>query len=96
MRKLLPWLIGLLWALYTFGPLLSTMIAGAIANAHGCQLDEGSIHPCIVAGKDIGETLYSMGVMAWLMLITLPTGLIAGVVILVVFIVLRVRRRAAS
>lgn len=96
MRTLLPWLISLLWALYTFGPLLSTLIAGAMASAHGCPLDEGSVHPCIVAGKDIGEMLYSMGVMGWLMLITLPTGLIAGVVILVVFIVLRVRRSGAS
>ncbi len=59
-----------------FSPLISVAIAGGIASANGCQLDEGSVHPCVVNGKDMGETLYTMGVMGWLMLATIPIGLI--------------------
>lgn len=58
------------------------MIAGTIANAHGCQLDEGSIHPCIINGVDRGSDLYTLGVMGWFMLATIPLGAIALVVYL--------------
>lgn len=63
-----------------FLPVLSVAAAGAIANANGCDLDEGSVHPCLVNGVDMGETLYSMGVMGWFMLATLPLGLGAAAV----------------
>jgi hypothetical protein len=69
-----------------FSPLVSVAIAGSIANANGCQLDEGSVHPCLVNGKDMGETLYTMGVLGWLMLATIPLGLM--VVALYILIVL--------
>jgi hypothetical protein len=55
-------------------PIVPTLIAGAIATANGCRLDEGSPHPCIVRGSDIGHTLYSMGLMFWFGMITLPLG----------------------
>lgn len=58
-------------------PFLVTMTAGTIANHYGCDLDEGSIHPCIVNGVDIGGTLYTMGVLGWLALGTIPLGMIA-------------------
>ena len=63
--------------LLAISPLLSAMVAGTIANRYGCQLDEGSVHPCVVNGSDIGETLYTMGVLGWLALGTIPLGLIA-------------------
>jgi hypothetical protein len=63
--------------LLAISPLLSAMLAGTIANYYGCDLDEGSIHPCIVNGNDIGDTLYTMGVLGWLALGTIPLGLIA-------------------
>lgn len=82
------------WMLW---PVASIMMAGSIANANDCQLDEGSIHPCIVNGTDMGEQLYSMGMMGWFMLVTIPTGLIAlavyGVILLVIWLVLRNRRK---
>ena len=82
-------------------PLLSVAIAGEIANANNCPLDEGSVHPCIVNGRDMGETLYTMGMMGWFMLVTIPVGLgLAAVYILLVagFYILRhiVRSRAAA
>ena len=60
--------------LLAISPLLSAMAAGTIANHYDCDLDEGSIHPCIVNGNDIGETLYTMGVLGWLALGTIPLG----------------------
>ena len=43
------------------------MLCGAIANAYGCKVDEGSVHPCIINGHDYGELLCSLGVMGWFM-----------------------------
>jgi hypothetical protein len=53
------------------------MLRGAIANAYGCKVDEGSVPPCIINGHDYGELLYSLGVMGWFMLVTIPGGLVA-------------------
>jgi hypothetical protein len=61
-------------------PLVSTMAAGLIASHYGCQLDEGSVHPCVIAGEDRGATLYTLGMMGWFMIATLPIG--AGLVVL--------------
>lgn len=84
------------WMLW---PVASVMIAGSIAEANNCQLDEGSVHPCIVNGNDMGEQLYSMGVMGWFMLVTIPTGLIAlavyGVILLIIWLVVRNRNPKA-
>ena len=55
------------------------MLCGAIANAYGCKVDEGSVHPCVINGHDYGELLYSLGVMGWFMLVTIPGGLVAFV-----------------
>lgn len=69
------------------------MLCGAIANAYGCRVDEGSAHPCIINGQDYGELLYSLGVMGWLMLVTLPTGLVAFVSWLIFLILHRANWR---
>ena len=61
-------------------PLLAPMAAGLTASLAGCQLDEGSVHPCEVFGADVGPALYGLGVAGWLMVLTLPA---LGVVILV-------------
>jgi hypothetical protein len=61
-------------------PLVSTMAAGLIASHYGCQLNEGSVHPCVIGGQDRGSTLYTLGMMGWFMIATLPIG--AGLVVL--------------
>jgi hypothetical protein len=76
-------LVILIILLLAISPLLSAMVAGTIANHYGCDLDEGSIHPCIVNGNDIGDTLYTLGVLGWLALGTIPLGLMAIAVYLV-------------
>src|SRR5678815_3495036 len=57
---------------FAFAPIGSVMLCAAIANAYGCKVDEGSVHPCIINGHDYGELLYSLGVLGWFMLVTIP------------------------
>ena len=77
MRKIRGLLIGYaVIALFTGWPILSVVIAGTIASWNGCTLHEGFVNPCVVNGRDIGGTLYSMGVMGWFMLATIPIGAI--------------------
>ena len=64
--------------------MVSVFVAGMIATAWDCPLDEGGVHSCVVLGHEIGGLLYSMGVMGWLFLVTMPSGLFALVVLLVV------------
>ena len=74
------WIVLAIILLVALAPVLSVIVAGTIADANGCALDEGSVHPCIVNGEDIGSTLYALGVMGWFMLATIPLG--AGALLL--------------
>ena len=71
-------------AIFTLWPIASIFAAAMIADANGCRVDEGSVHPCMVLGSDWGETLYTMGVLGWLMLVTVPFGLGAFIVWLII------------
>jgi hypothetical protein len=51
---------------------------------------KGRAHPCIINGHDYGELLYSLGVMGWFMLVTIPGGLVAFVSWLIFLILHRV------
>jgi hypothetical protein len=55
-------------------PIVSVLLADALASYGGCQLDEGSVHPCVIAGADLSETLYAMAVAGWLAIATLPAS----------------------
>jgi hypothetical protein len=96
-RKRFPWIlygiVAALIALFALAPIFSIMLCGVIANAYGCKVDEGSVHPCIIHGHDYGHLLYTLGVSGWFMLVTLPAGALAGAVWLVVFILHRARWR---
>ena len=98
------WLLliaALLCTIVGAAPLVVSGTAQAIADAHGCRLDEGSAHVCRVAGSDWGGTLYAMGVMGWLSLVTIWLLLlavpiwIAWFVVVVVRIVQRANRTAS-
>ncbi len=67
-------------------PVASVVVAGSIANAHGCRVDEGSVHPCVINGKNYGHMLYTLGVMGWLMLVTLPAGVLASIAWLIILL----------
>jgi len=90
------WIVLALIVLVAFAPIGSVITCGWIANAHGCKVDEGSVHPCMINGKDYGQLLYTLGVLGWLMLVTLPVGALAFAIWLVVLILHRAswRRRA--
>src|SRR5437763_729624 len=100
MRKF-PWVIYfvvlVLIGIVAMSPVASVIVAGWIANTHGCRLDEGSVHPCVIGGKDYGQLLYALGVLGWLMLVTLPAGLVVAIIWLLVLLVhlSRFRKRLA-
>src|SRR5215468_7574551 len=74
---ILYWIVLVLIVAFAFAPIGSVMLCSAIANAYGCKVDEGSVHPCIINGHDYGELLYDLGAMGWFMLVTIPCGLVA-------------------
>jgi hypothetical protein len=92
-----PWILDIIVLIligaFTLAPIGSVLACGWIANAHGCKVDEGSVHPCIINGVDRGPLLYQLGVLGWLMLVTLPAGGLAFAVWLVVLILHHARWR---
>ena len=84
------WLFLVMIALFAFAPIISVIAASLIAEANGCGLDEGSIHPCLVAGSDLGSTLYTLFVLGWFALATLPLGGAAFFVWLATLIIHRI------
>ena len=81
-------------------PLISVLISTGIAGALGCQVDEAAVHPCPFMGIDLGEMLTLMFILGWLGLVTLPLGVIALAVWLIIFLMTfvcwrRRRRREA-
>jgi len=90
------WIVLALIVLVALAPIGSVITCGWIANAHGCKVDEGSVHPCMINGKDYGQLLYTLGVLGWLMLVTLPVGALAFTIWLIILILHRAswRRRA--
>jgi hypothetical protein len=97
-----PWIVYVivLFAILAvaFAPVGSVILCSWIANAYGCKVDEGSVHPCIIGGHDYGQLLYTLGVLAWLMLVTLPGGVVAFIIWLIILILHRAnwRKRFAA
>jgi hypothetical protein len=82
--------------LFALAPVLSALLAGMIANASGCALDEGGVHPCLIGGIDYGETLSVMFVSGWFGFVTLPLGALGLVVwgiVLTIVVVMNIRRK---
>ncbi|WDR01806.1 hypothetical protein PSQ19_13905 [Devosia algicola] len=79
-----PWwaygLALLFIVIFALWPVSSVLVTNALAEANGCVVDEGSVHACVIAGSDWGRTLYTMGVMGWFGLVTLPLGSGAAIV----------------
>jgi hypothetical protein len=62
---------------WTVFPIVCVLIVMAVSAICGCTMNEGSPTPCVVFGVDIGKPLYTLGVMGWLGIVTLPSGGIA-------------------
>jgi|SRR5437667_6950054 len=84
--RIFYWIVLALIILFALAPVGSVVACGVIANAYGCHVDEGSVHPCIINGKDYGHLLYTLGVAGWLMLVTLPAGVFAFMIWLIVLL----------
>jgi hypothetical protein len=79
-RKTFPWrrylLVFLLIVLVICAPMISVLTSMTIAKITGCTLHEGFTNTCSVLGFDIGDTLHTMFLMGWFMLLTIPYGII--------------------
>ena len=80
--------IYLMIASVSLAPMICALTAGEVASLIGCRLNEG--------GTDcpMGDLLYSMFVLGWLGLVTIPLGaiLFVGAIIVNIFVyVTRVR-----
>ncbi|MBS7813422.1 hypothetical protein [Roseococcus pinisoli] len=81
------WILGV-FTLGSFTPIIMPFLAYFLASTLGCRLNEAGSHPCLLAGRDIGETLYTMAMMMWLAFLTFPLMALA----LVGWIIVWVRR----
>ena len=101
-NKRFPWIIYVLALLailaVALAPVGSVVVCSWVANTHSCRVDEGSVHPCIIRGHDYGQLLYTLGVLGWLMLVTLPGGALALMIWLIILILHRAswRRRLSA
>ncbi len=80
-------------ALIGITPWVSVAVAGSVASANGCELNEGNVNPCVINGQDWGETLYGMGLMGWVGLFTCPLSLGLLVIYGVVLLLMRAYRK---
>jgi hypothetical protein len=86
-----PWKIyGLaltLILLFALAPVIGVVLSSWLADANGCTLHEGGINSCVILGVDWGELFYTLFVLGWFMLATLPLGAGAVIVLVVVLII---------
>jgi hypothetical protein len=85
-------------AILTLGPVICWLAAiGAVlalGAIFGCRIDEGSAHPCMVFGADLGKADYSLSILAaWGPRLFAPVVLCAGLLWAVVAIITRLRNR---
>src|SRR4029079_12397585 len=62
-------------ALIAFGPALIAVVSQTIAEGFGCQVDLNRAIPCVIGGKDYGQTFYNLGFSIWYSYLSLPAGL---------------------
>jgi TRAP-type C4-dicarboxylate transport system permease small subunit len=83
-------------ALVAFGPALLAVGSQQVAEALGCQVDLNRAVPCVIGGKDYGQTFYDLGFLIWYSYLSLPIGLallgVWAVAALVAFIAIRRRQ----
>ena len=62
MRTRTIFIIALLVGL---GPALLAVGSQEVAEAFGCQVDLNRVIPCVIGGKDYGQTFYDLGFLIW-------------------------------
>ncbi len=84
--------------LVALGPALIAIASQEMAEVvFGCQVDLNRVIPCVVGGKDYGQTFYDLGFLIWYSYLSLPVGGVLlgiwAVAALIAFIVSRARKR---
>lgn len=82
-----PWkvILGIL-TVAAWLPIVLAFAASGIASSLGCRLNEADSHPCLLAGHDIGNTLYGMFMMLWLAILAAPLMAVTMIGWLVVWV----------
>jgi hypothetical protein len=63
--------------LVAFGPALVAVGSELVAeHVFGCQTNLNYVIPCVIGGKDYGQTFYDLGFAIWYSYLTLPVGLV--------------------
>jgi hypothetical protein len=73
----IPTIVLAIVSIIAFAPAICVIISSVLASIFHCQVDEGDVHPCHAFGGDIGNLLYFLFVMGWMMLLTIPVMLAA-------------------
>ncbi|MFZ2017979.1 MAG: hypothetical protein WAU90_04780 [Methyloceanibacter sp.] len=86
--------------LVALGPALVAVASQEIAEkVFGCEVNLNYTIPCVVGGKDYGQTFYDLGFLIWYSYLSIPAGgVLLGVWVvaaLIAFIVSRRKRTQA-
>jgi hypothetical protein len=73
-------------ALLALLPFFIAMLAGFIGKCLSCNINEAGTDQCIRAGIAFGNVLNPLVVIGWLLVLTLPLGVIATVVLIIIAI----------
>jgi len=85
--------------LFTLGPALIAVVTQFIAESFGCKVDLNRVIPCVIGGRDYGQTVYDLGFAIWYSYLTLPIGgamLAVWAVAAAIGFVVGLRRRKAA
>ena len=65
----------ILIVLVALGPALLAVISQEIAErVFGCQVNLNYTIPCVIGGKDHGQTFYDLGFLIWYSYLSIPAG----------------------
>jgi hypothetical protein len=79
------------------GPALLAVGSQEVAEAFGCQVDLNRVIPCVIHGKDYGQTVYDLGFAIWYSYLSIPAGLVLlGVLAVAALIALIVHWRKSA
>jgi heme/copper-type cytochrome/quinol oxidase subunit 2 len=70
----------ILIALVAFGPALVAVGSQQVAEAFGCQVDLNRVIPCVIGGKDYGQTFHDLGFLIWYSYLSLPVGAVLATI----------------
>jgi hypothetical protein len=84
--------------LVALGPALVAVASQEVAEVvFGCQVDLNRVIPCVIGGKDYGQTFYDLGFLIWYSYLSLAVGGVLlgiwAVAAVIAFIVSRIRRK---